>query len=123
MYNGFLIPPLPASPPNLLAAAIKMPFISPLMNSCPPLTILLEELRGAQAACFELFFKTPGLEICPPVYEVKIFLGHCRCRQGIVCVRPKDSKNPSKLEWDGGATMVLVERIGSIVNCGGGEQI
>ena len=36
MYNGFLIPPLPASPPNLLAAAIKMPFISPLMNSCPP---------------------------------------------------------------------------------------
>ena len=68
----------------------------------PPVTILLEELRGAQAACFELFFKTPGLEICPPVYEVKIFLGHCRCRQGIVCVRPKDSKNPSKLEWDGG---------------------
>ena len=119
MYNGFLIPPLPASPPNLLAAAIKMPFISPLMNSCPP----NYSLRRAQAACFELFFKTPGLEICPPVYEVKIFLGHCRCRQGIVCVRPKDSKNPSKLEWDGGATMVLVERIGSIVNCGGGEQI
>ena len=34
-------------------------------------------------------------------------------------MRPKDSKNPSKLEWDGdgGAIMVLVERIGSIVNC------
>ena len=94
----------------------------------PPVTILLEELRGAQAACFELFFKTPGhlnsdLEIYSPVYEVKIFLGHCRCRQGIVCVRPKDSKNPSKLEWDGGAIMVLVGRIGSIVNCGGGDQI
>ena len=75
------------------------------MNSCPP----NYSLRRAQAACFELFFKTPGLEICPPVYEVKIFLGHCRCCQGIVCVRPKDSKNPSKLEWDGGgAIMVMV---------------